>query len=147
VSGQTSACWGQSFGSVFNGATINVPSPITAAGVQPGTVVSDTASKYTIPFLTRFQAVKQAAITTWINNQANVYWAFRELDPANEAGASGANASINNNSASSLYSGSAPTSTLYDGTDSAWTVLNNLPGSPPANGINATTGNSSKDTP
>jgi hypothetical protein len=144
VKGQASVSWGQSFGSGFSGATINVPNPISATGAQPGTVFLDTASKYTIPYLTRFQAVKKAAITTWINNQSKVYWAFRELDPANEAGASGTNTSIDNNSASHLYSGSAANATLYDGTDSAWTVLNNLPGSPPANGINATTGNSVK---
>jgi hypothetical protein len=140
VQGQTAPSWGMGMGTGCGTATVSVPA-IGADGTQTGAFISPAplASLYTIPTFTRFQAVKRAAITTWINNQANVYWAFRELDTTNEAGASGNNNSFNQSSSSSYWSSTVnPTANEYLGADSAWTVLNNTPGQ----GINSTTGNS-----
>ena len=88
--------------------------------------------------MTRMQAVKNAAIQTWINHQADVYWAFRELDPTGEAG-SGTATTINNNSATTITSPNTTTPTTHlNGNDTGWTVLNNTS----SQGINAANGNS-----
>ncbi len=119
--------WGAAFGPTGTWGGINVPT-INDDGTQPGTnlLPQPDASSYRIPSLTRFQAVKNAAINTWINNQGNVYWAFRELDPTNEAG-NGSAGSINQNSTTTWSTTGNPvaSTTHVSGLDSAWTVLNN----------------------
>ena len=136
VPGQgTNVAWGKSFGPVATPwGNVTVPQ-YNVIGTYTGTASVD-ASTVKTPFLTRIQAVKNAAINTWINHQADVFWAFRELDPANEAGNGGAS-TFNNTSATTL-SGANPTTTHLNGLDSGWTVLNNTT----VQGITSANGNS-----
>ena len=134
VGGQGNASWGQGFGPSGSWGTMSIPK-YSQDGSYLGTALED-ASSYRTPALTRLQATKWAAIQTWIAHQADVYWAFRCLDPTNEAN-SGAATSINNSSSTTLNA-SSPANTHVDGLDSGWTVLNNTTGQ----GINALSGNS-----
>ena len=138
--GTANLSWGQGFGPKGTSwGTIKIPQY-----KQDGSYLGDTtpnaqaldASTIATPSLTRLQAVKKAAISTWIAHQADVYWAFRELDPTNEA-ASGSKSTIDNNSLTTL-SAVNPTTTYFTGNDSGWTVLNNTTGQ----GINSLSGNS-----
>lgn len=127
--------WGQGYGpsGVWGNTTVpqyNLDGTYKASGL-------DEASKYKVPALSRVQATKRAAIQTWINRQADVYWAFRFLDPVNEAPYSGGGPTIDNNSSSTL-SALDPTLNHVNGNDSGWKVLNNTT----VEGINSTTGNS-----
>jgi len=137
VLGQTAGnlSWGQGFGPTGS-SWGNIQVPLwNVDGTYNSTVARD-ASAYKIPAVTRAQAMKQAAIKTWIANQADVFWAFRCLDPLTEA-AGGAATTIDNNSKTTL-SANVATTTHTDGVDSGWTVLNNTT----AQGINSTSGNS-----
>jgi hypothetical protein len=127
--------WGQGFGPAGSSwGNVSIPQ-YDNSGNYLGLQSVD-ASTVKTPSLTRIQAVKTAAIQTWINHQADVYWAFRELDPANEA-INGTASTINNNSATTL-SAANPATTHFNGLDSGWTVLNNTT----AQGINSFNGNS-----
>jgi hypothetical protein len=123
VYGQTSLSWGQAFGPATPAAWGNITVPNYnsdgSLNATSPTITLD-ASNYAIPALTRAQAVKKAAITTWIANQAAVYWAFRFLDYKSEA-LNGTASTIDNNSQATKNNTVAP---LF-GDDSAWTVLNN----------------------
>ncbi|MDR2697566.1 MAG: hypothetical protein LBB40_03725, partial [Holophagales bacterium] len=135
AAGQLSADWGRGYGRNMAGHKIRIPKYNEPDGTYLG-VSEVEASKYVTPSVTRAQATKQAAITTWIQRQADVMWAFRFLDPSGEA--NGGNATtINNNSKTTLTSGNPLTSRL-NGVDSGWTVLNNTP----SQGINSQNGNS-----
>jgi hypothetical protein len=85
-----------------------------------------------LPGRDRVQAVKEAAIRTWISYQTRVFWAFRFLDDVGEAGNISGNTSgtptatattINNNSTTTHYSTGVPT-TWTNGNDTGWTLFN-----------------------
>ncbi len=132
VAGQGNANWGQGHGSM--GATEHIKIPLYALDgiTYLGDSTSDLASltvtpdplatDMRIPGLTRAQAVKRAAIQTWINFQADVFWAYRFLDVDNEANPTNGN-TINNNSKTTLDA-TDPSTTVMDGGDSGWTLLN-----------------------
>ena len=119
--GQGNVNWGKGFGNMSDGDMMMVPvyklDGITYANKE----VSQRASLNVIPPYTRVQAVKRAAITTWIQYQDKVFWAYRFLDDR-EAG-SGTNNSINNNSRSAL-STADPATKMTGGEDSGWRLLN-----------------------
>jgi hypothetical protein len=121
VYGQSNVSWGKAFGpsSTPWGSGYNVPQYD-----QGGNYLSETSSDPSvnaIPALTRAQAVKRAAIQTWIAHQADVVWAYRFLDPYSEANQGGAS-TIDNNSQNYLINTGSPVHTI--GNDSDWTVLN-----------------------
>jgi len=121
--------WGQGYGATATGNEIFIPTYKV-----DGTYVSEAkgdASKNITPALTRVQAVKRAAIQTWVNFQADVLWAFRFLDQDTEASGGGGE-NIDNNSRTTYHSGTS-------GTDSGWTILNNTTAQ---GGITAAAGNS-----
>ena len=146
AAGQTVAAdlpWGQAFGpsgtswgSVYvpqysSGGTLNASTGLTVP-TYTGEVTQDASSNQT-PTFTRLQAVKKAAIETWIQNQGSVYWAFRFLDVTNEA-VNGTATNIDNNSQSHWANVSDEGETpgygtwpypALQGQDSAWVVLNN----------------------
>jgi hypothetical protein len=128
VPGQLFATWGQGFGPAAKPwGNIKVPAYADpGSGVQSGADQTLDGSTFAIPALTRLQAVKNAAISTWIQNQGGVYWAFRELDPSSTEANAGTGTTFNNNSSTSLNA-SNPTTTHLAATDSGWTVLNNTP--------------------
>ena len=133
--GTANVAWGQAFGPTGSSwGNITVPG-YSSLGVYTGVVTED-ASLVATPSLTRLQAVKRAAIQTWVAHQGDVYWALRELDVNNEAG-SGTATTFNNSSLTTL-SASNPATTHLNGQDSGWTVFNNTT----TQGINSTTGNS-----
>jgi Tfp pilus tip-associated adhesin PilY1 len=147
VPNQSSLSWGQGFGPAGNWCTPTTLLPLikipqySSTGSYLGTQRVD-GSTIATPSVTRLQAVKRAAINTWVAHQADVYWALRELDPTNEAG-SGTASTINNNSTTTITTATpTPVATAtwphLNGLDSGWTVFNNTS----AQGINATTGNS-----
>ncbi|WP_005033759.1 hypothetical protein [Holophaga foetida] len=80
-----------------------------------------------IPARDRVQAVKEAAIKTWITYQSRVFWAYRFLDDTGEAGNDGHNnataTTINNNS-STTVNGTDATTTWVNGKDTGWTRFN-----------------------
>lgn len=132
VPNQADAGWGRGYGSM--GATERVKIPIYAldgitylgdswtTGQEPSPnpkfLTEDPPAKdMRIPALTRAQAVKRAAIQTWINFQADVFWAYRFLD----VGDTGSTPS--NNSRTTLNAND-PSVTVMDGRDSGWTLLN-----------------------
>jgi hypothetical protein len=87
----------------------------------------DAQKALALPGRDRVQAVKEAAIRTWITYQTRVFWAFRFLDDVGEAGNDGHNnataTTINNNSATTHYSTGVPT-TWTNGKDTGWTLFN-----------------------
>jgi len=132
--GQSLVGWGQGYGNMSSLETMPVPLYNTV-----GTWTSDSsqaASKNVIPALTRVQAVKRAAIQTWIQYQAKVLWAFRFLDVDTEA-STGTATSINNNSSTTFnVSVTDALTTEKNGCDSGWWLLNNT------DSITSTTGKS-----
>ncbi len=135
ASGQTNVGWGRGFGNMGTTDTALVPlynldgSLKTSSSAEP-------ATKYRTPALTRLQATKSAAIQTWIAHQGDVFWAFRSLDPINEAG-NGTGGFITNDS-TVTYNNVDATTIHVNGNDSGWKVLNNTT----AQGITSTSGNS-----
>ncbi len=130
--------WGQGYGNAIptTGApTFSVPN-FNVDGTYAGTETLNYATVNVVPAFVRAQAVKRAAIQAWIQNQADVLWAFRFLDPVREGSPSGT--TIHNNSATTLNVAAGVPTTVQDGEDSAWTVLNNTS----SQGINAPGGNS-----
>ena len=119
--GQGNSNWGKGYGNMSSGDTLPVPQ-YDLNGLYVGEV-SQAASTNVIPPFTRVQAVKRAAIETWIQYQDKVIWAFRFLDPSGEANGGDAT-SINNDSKTSL-STSNPLTTTVTGNDSGWRLLNN----------------------
>ncbi|WP_005033769.1 PilC/PilY family type IV pilus protein [Holophaga foetida] len=107
--------WGQGYGSASSSGSIQVPQ-YNPDGSYAGKEVTQAASKNVLPALTRVQAVKRAVITTWINHQSEVLWAFRFLDYSSEA-SNGSATDINNDSATS-------TTTGLTGNYSGWKLLN-----------------------
>jgi len=119
--GQTSLTWGQAFGPVATPwATSGYMIPTYNSDGSYNTDAAGDPSLNAIPALTRVQAVKRAAISTWIAHQADVFWAYRFLDPVNE---STPTSSIDNNSSTHLVN-SDSTTTHQIGNDSKWVVLN-----------------------
>jgi len=118
---QTSLSQGQAFGT-FGSETMGFWDP------QSQSYITKSAKYNAIPARDRVQAVKEAAIRTWINYQTRVFWAYRFLDGNGEAGKDGnGNATattINNNSRTTISSSTVPT-TWVNGTDTGWTLLNN----------------------
>ena len=159
AAGQTGAgtlAWGQAFGpSGTAWGNVYVPQYTTAGTLNGGTGLTVPtytseltldASSNQLPPLTRLQAVKKAAIQTWIASQGSVYWAFRFLDVNNEA-SNGTASHIDNNTATTWsnasYQGETPaygtwTYPVLQGDDSAWVVLNNTS----AQGNTSASGNS-----
>ena len=133
--GQGNVSWGQGWGAAAKGNLLMVPK-YNDAGVYQSESLQD-ASANILPGMSRVQAVKRAAIETWIQNQASVLWAFRFLDSTTEASSSNTS-TIHNNSATTLNTTAGVPTTAKIGEDSGWQLLNNLP----ADGINATSGNS-----
>ena len=122
VGGQGSAAWGQGYGSFASGATLTVP-VYDSDGSYANTTATVAASTMAIPARSRCQAVKQAAITTWITYQTQVVWAYRFLDVNHESGIPSAATTFSD--ASGSYAGSDPTAgTLVDGGASGWQVMN-----------------------
>jgi hypothetical protein len=134
--GQGALGWGQGFGSMSSTDTIKVPQ-FNYDGSYASAETTSAATVNLVPARTRTQAVKEAAIRTWIKFQGSVYWAFRFLDTVNEASSSSAS-TINYSSTASWSTSNSPLATRVNGADSAWTVLNNTS----SQGINASTGNS-----
>ena len=130
----TNLAWGQGYGTFLSGDTITLPK-LKLDGTYD-TEITAAASKNVVPALMRYQAVKVAAIKTWIQYQADVLWAFRFLSPSGEA-SNGSATTINNNSKTSISSNVATTTQTY-GNDSGWKVLNNTS----AQGNTSTSGNS-----
>lgn len=133
--GQSLVSWGQGYGGAASGSTILVPN-YNLNGTYAGTEATAPATDNVIPALSRVQAVKRAAITTWIQFQADVIWGFRFLDTAAENNPTN-KTTIDNDTTSTLNVPNTFT-TWQRGTDSAWKVLNNTT----AQGITSTTGNS-----
>jgi hypothetical protein len=129
-SSQGSTYWGSGYGPVVEPWGSLTVSQYDTSGNYTGSTTSD-ASNYMIPAVTRIQAVKSAAIQTWIQHQADVYWAFRELDTTHEAQSSsttnpGSATQIDDNSSTTITAATPiPPTTHLNGTDSGWTVLNN----------------------
>jgi hypothetical protein len=137
ASGQTNVGWGRSFGNMGALDTALVPL-YNLDGSLKNSSSAEFAAKYRTPALTRLQATKTAAIQTWIAHQGDVFWAFRCLDPINEAG-NGSGTFIRNDSTLTL-NGADATTTHVNGNDSGWKVLNNTT----AQGTTASSGNSVK---
>ena len=80
-----------------------------------------------LPARDRVQAVKEAAIRTWINYQTRVFWAFRFLDDVVEARNDGRNNALATQISGN--SGSTPSlpvpSVWTNGNNTAWTLFNN----------------------
>ncbi len=125
--GQGNVNWGKGYGNMSTGDKIQVP-VFNLNGTYANREETKSASMNVIPPFSRCQASKRAAIETWIQYQDKVIWAFRFLDPSNEANG-GAATTIDNNSKTTL-SGSDPTTTVMNGSDSGWTLLNNTSASP-----------------
>jgi len=125
--GQGNVNWGKGYGNMSSGDTIKVP-VYNLNGSYANSETTQTASVNVVPPFSRCQAVKRAAIETWIQYQDKVIWAFRFLDPSNEANG-GAATTIDNNSKTTL-SASDPTTTVMSGSDSGWTLLNNTSAAP-----------------
>ncbi|WLT32908.1 hypothetical protein [Geothrix sp. PMB-07] len=88
------------------------------------TLPSEAALKANVvPARDRVQAVKEAAIRTWINYQTRVLWAFRFLDDEVEAGGTTPATRINYDSRSTIGTAGVPT-TWTNGNASGWTLLN-----------------------
>jgi hypothetical protein len=132
--GTGNLAWGQGYGTFASGDTMTVPQSKLDGSYSKEVVIS--AAKNVVPALMRVQAVKQAAIQTWVQYQADVLWAFRFLDDTGEAN-SGSATTIDNNSSTNIASGN-PTTTYMVGRDSGWKLLNNTSGQ----GNTSTTGNS-----
>ncbi len=128
--------WGKGYGAdaVNSGNTFAVPTYNLDGTYKSETM--GTANVNIVPALSRVQAVKRAAIQTWVKFQADVLWAFRFLDKPSEA-SSGSATKINNSSSTTFNNGTSIT-TYKTGTDSGWTVLNNTS----AQGITSASGNS-----
>jgi hypothetical protein len=137
ASGQTNVGWGRGFGNMGALDTALVPL-YNLDGSLKTSSSADLASKYRTPAFTRLQATKSAAIQTWIAHQADLFWAFRELDPVDEAG-NGTGTFIRNDSTLTI-NGADATTNHVNGNDSGWKVLNNTS----AQGINSASGNSVK---
>ncbi|MEI7614170.1 MAG: hypothetical protein WCK63_14820 [Betaproteobacteria bacterium] len=129
VGGQSLATWGQGFGiGIPTGTTLVVPSYGEALNgvTRPylGTVTVDAAS-YVVPSRTRVQAVKEAAINSWVKYQNRVMWAFRYIGDGgsdqNQNSMSISSSATLHNTATTLDT--VPTSAVY-GTDTGWTLLN-----------------------
>jgi len=133
--GQSLVSWGQGYGATAGDSTMKVPT-YNLDGSYTGTETNQFARDNVLPALTRAQASKRAAITTWIQFQADVIWAFRFLDTASESNPT-YKTTINNDSATTQTVPNTFT-TWQRGTDSAWKVLNNTT----AQGITSTSGNS-----
>jgi len=116
--GQNTLAQGQGFASDAANYTIKVPD-YNLDGTYAGTETTKTSSANLVPALTRGQAVKRAAITSWINHQADVLWAFRFLDTSNsmEYGTPSSIKNIDNSSSNYIYSSSY-------GVDSGWRLFN-----------------------
>lgn len=80
-----------------------------------------------IPNRTRTQAVKEAAIRTWIAYQSKVFWAFRFLNPGGENGTSSLNPST---TSPGITNSGTFTTTTTTGNDRSWFLLNNTTASP-----------------
>jgi hypothetical protein len=131
----STAAWGKGYGNAIPAtATISVPQ-FDGSGNYTGEITSP-ATANVVPAYVRTQAVKRAAIQAWIQNQGDVLWAFRFLDPTSEGSPSGT--SIHNNSATTQNVAAGVPTTVQQGKDSIWTVLNNTS----SQGITSTTGNS-----
>lgn len=134
----TNISWGQGYGKLIPTTGIKpllVPN-FNVDGSYAGTESLQYANVNVVPGFTRAQAVKRAAISSWIQNQADVLWAFRFLDPSSEGSPSGT--TIDNNSAKTWNVAAGVPTTTQSGMDSAWALLNNTSGQ----GIVSTTGNS-----
>ena len=127
AAGQGNVSWGRGFGPAGTWGSIRVPT-YNVDGTYAGIAWKE-ASGFRAPVLTRLQAMKKAAIQSWIAHQADAYWAFRCLDQTKESGVLGTNTTLDNRSYTS------PGTAASD-----WVVLNNTA----AQGINATSGNSVK---
>ncbi len=120
--GQGNASWGQGFGAgIPSGTTLTVPSYgealNTATRPYLGDITID-ASTYVVPARTRVQAVKEAAISSWVKYQNDVLWAFRYI------GSGGTN-SMTNDSTTTMNNTTTPNaSAAAYGTDTGWTLLN-----------------------
>lgn len=80
-----------------------------------------------IPARTRTQAVKEAAIRTWVGYQNKVFWAFRFLNPGGE----GSVTTLNPSSTSPGITNAGTFSTTQTtGNDRTWYLLNNTTTSP-----------------
>ena len=97
VGGQGSSNWGKGYGNMGAADTIPVPT-YDFAGTYLKEVTQPAVNNVIPPF-SRVQAVKRAAIQTWIQYQDKVIWAFRFLDPAGES-SSGNATTIDNDSKS-----------------------------------------------
>jgi hypothetical protein len=137
--GTSNVAWGQGYGSFLSGDSIRMPKQ-DMLGVYTGETVASPSANV-LPALMRCQAVKRAAIQTWIQYQARVLWAFRFLDPSHEAVTgyySTPITTINNNSKTTAVNAAGTITTASDGNDSAWTLMNNTT----SQGIRSTNGNS-----
>jgi hypothetical protein len=133
--GPGNLAWGQGYGTFAATDVVTIPQLSLTGTYQSD--VSVAASTMTVPALTRCQAVKRAAIQTWVQYQADVVWAFRFLDTVNESGSS-SSTTIDNNSNKYFNNAAGTISSLSYGSDSGWTMLNNTA----AQGNTAANGNS-----
>lgn len=117
---QTSVAQGQGFGT-FGAETMNF------WDVYAQKTVAKSVSLNAIPARDRVQAVKEAAIRTWINYQTRVFWAYRFLDGTGTESTTGTAGNyattINNDSRTTITSTGVPT-TYKVGGDTGWTLLN-----------------------
>jgi hypothetical protein len=100
--------WGQGFGTYFASDSLALTASKSVA-----------VSRWILPARTRVQAVKEAAVRTWLKYQKRVVWAYRMLDTSSEGGG-GTGTTFNNDSKNYYASSTAP----VPGTDSGWTLLN-----------------------
>lgn len=121
VGGQGSSNWGKGYGNM--GATDTIPVPTYDFAGNYLKEETQPAANNVIPPFSRVQAVKRAAIQTWIQYQDKVIWAFRFLDPAGES-VSGTATTIDNDTQSVLRTTDPLTNTVT-GNDSGWRLLNN----------------------
>ncbi|HJW31913.1 MAG TPA: hypothetical protein VJ505_00975 [Holophagaceae bacterium] len=80
-----------------------------------------------IPARTRTQAVKEAAIRTWISYQKKVFWAFRFLNPGGENSVTTVNPSTTSPGITNAATFNTVTTT---GNDRTWYLMNNTTLSP-----------------
>ncbi len=134
---------------IFN-AKVGFPSTIP-------TIATAKAFANGIPARTRVQAVKEAAIKTWVKYQDSVVWAFRFLNPGQVVsnsyvyGENGSNRNVDTETPNSINRDSRnpistsdtswtddPTTSYVTGRSRVWTMLNNTQSNPnnSVNGMN-----------
>ncbi len=106
------------FGKDKAGAGYVIPEAVSSTAVVNA---SGVAFKNGLPNRDRVQAVKEAAIKTWLQYQDKVVWAFRGLDGAEDTTSGSVDPSVSFTDSSNT---SVPTNNTTSGGSRVWCVLN-----------------------